>query len=434
MRLNPLHVAIIGGGYAGLAAAVTLAEQAVPVTLFEAANHWGGRARRIVINKLNLDNGQHILLGAYHELKRLMDLVGTAHDALLTLPLTLSFPGNFTFKARSLPSPWHLAIGLILAEGISNGTRLRMLASLLRLAANRFYSAEDVSVETWMSKTDQPSAACDFLWRPLCYAALNTPSAQASSKVFLNVLKKSFKRRHDSDLLLPRADLSALFPERALAFLALRGGVAHLSSAVKNVEAAPAGFTISTDKVRASFSHVICATAPWHVQRLIVNLPGLTHLTAQLETLKSQPIYTIYLQYPAFVTLPFPMVGMTRGLVQWVFDRGRLQGHAGLLAAVISAEGSHQLLSHEELAAQVQQELQSHLGTATPLWHQVIAEKRATFSCVPELSRPTAITAQKDFFLAGDYLHEGLPATLESAVLSGVGAARAVLRSVELGR
>lgn len=434
MGLNPIHVAIIGGGYAGLAAAVTLTDQGIPVTLFEAANHWGGRARRIVINKLNLDNGQHILLGAYHELRRLMALVGTAQDALHTLPLTLSFPGNFTFKARALPSPWHLAIGLILAQGISKGTRLRMLAGLWRLAADRFYFAEDVSVETWMTQTGQPHAARDFLWRPLCYAALNTPSTHASSKVFLNVLKKSFSRRHDSDLLLPRADLSALFPERALAFLALRRGIAHLSSPVKNVEAGPDGFTIFTDKLRASFSHVICATASWHVQRLLANLPGLTHVTAQLGALKPQPIYTIYLQYPVSVTLPFPMVGMTGGLVQWVFDRGRLQGHAGLLAAVISAEGSHQLLSHDELAVQVQQELQSHLGNARPLWHQVIAEKRATFSCVPKLIRPSAVTPQKDFFLAGDYLDEDLPATLESAVISGVGAAQAVLRSVELGR
>ena len=434
MGLNPIHVAIIGGGYAGLAAAVTLTERAIPVTLFEAANHWGGRARRIVINKLNLDNGQHILLGAYHELRRLMALVGTAQDALLTLPLTLSFPGNFTFKARALPSPLHLAICLILAQGISNGMRLRLLAGLLRLAADRFYFAEDVNVETWMSKTSQPSVACDLLWRPLCYAALNTPPAQASSKVFLNVLKKSFKQRHDSDLLLPRADLTALFPEQAVAFLALRTGVAHLSSPVKNVEAGTAGFTVSTDKERASFSHVICATAPWHVPRLLVNLPELAHVTAQLEALTPQPIYTIYLQYPASVTLPFPMVGMTGGLAQWVFDRGRLQGHAGLLAAVISAEGCHQTLSQGELAAQIQQELQSHLGNAKPLWHQVIAEKRATFSCVPKLNRPSAVTPQKDFFLAGDYLNEDLPATLESAVLSGVGAAQAVLRSVELGR
>ncbi|HUX23924.1 MAG TPA: FAD-dependent oxidoreductase, partial [Burkholderiales bacterium] len=143
-----------------------------------------------------------------------------------------------------------------------------------------------------------------------------------------------------------------------------------------------------------------------------------------------EPIYTCYLQYPQEVSMPQPMTGFDGGYVQWVFDRGRLNGRAGLLAAVISAHGAHQGASLEALADAIHRELAAFMpGLPAPLWSRVIAEKRATFSCRPGIERPTNRTAIDHLYLAGDYTASDYPATLESAVRSGVRAARELLQT-----
>ena len=137
-----------------------------------------------------------------------------------------------------------------------------------------------------------------------------------------------------------------------------------------------------------------------------------------------EPIYTCYLQYPAGTHLPFPMLGLDSGLVQWVFDRGTITGHPGLLACVISARGDHQQMEHAELAGRAHHELRAVLPSLpAPEWSQVIAEKRATFACTPGVKRPGPETAIPGLFLAGDYTDPDYPPTLEAAVRSGVRAA-----------
>jgi uncharacterized protein with NAD-binding domain and iron-sulfur cluster len=117
------------------------------------------------------------------------------------------------------------------------------------------------------------------------------------------------------------------------------------------------------------------------------------------------------------------MLGFTGGVLQWVFDRGRIGGTGGLLAAVISASGEHEALSRESLIDRIQSELRAVLGPqAKPHWSQVITEKRATFSCVPRLERPEGTTPLPGLLLAGDYVATDYPGTLEAAVRSGVAA------------
>ena len=125
--------------------------------------------------------------------------------------------------------------------------------------------------------------------------------------------------------------------------------------------------------------------------------------------------------------MPQPMTGFDGGCIQWVFDRGRLGGTAGLLAAVISARGAHQNSSQDALAGAIHGELAAFLpNLPAPLWSRVIAEKRATYSCRPGVLRPANRTAVERCFLAGDYTAGDYPATLEAAVRSGVAAARLV--------
>jgi predicted NAD/FAD-dependent oxidoreductase len=147
-----------------------------------------------------------------------------------------------------------------------------------------------------------------------------------------------------------------------------------------------------------------------------------------------QPIYTCYLQYPAHVTLPCPMLGLAGGLVQWAFDRGAIAGNLrderGRIACIISAQGDHQQMAQDELAATCHRELATAIqGLPDPEWSRVIGEKRATVACTPGLMRPAQETAVPGLYLAGDYTDPDYPPTLEAAVRSGIRAATKILRS-----
>ncbi|PWB48890.1 MAG: desaturase [Nitrosomonadales bacterium] len=425
------RVAIIGGGYAGLAAAVTLAQQNIPVTLFEAGKTLGGRARGMSYRGVSMDNGQHILLGAYRETLRLMALAGTRHDAVLRLPLALSIPGHFALKTPALPAPLHLVSGLLLARGLPLGERLAAIRFAVSLRLKNFRLPQDTSVASLLALYHQEGEIGRLLWEPLCLAALNTPIEQASAQVFLNVLRDSFSRaRSDSDVVLPRADLSALFPLAAGEFICKHGGRVLTGSRIRSIERDDENFILGREGGTENFSHVICATAPQHALTLLSGLPETAPAIKMLNGFAYQPIATIYLQYPHDTRLPAPMLGLTGGFAQWVFDRGHTHGTPGLLAVVISAEGEHQDWPAEQLAGKIHLELQRAFALPPPLWHKAIIERRATFACTVGLKRPPQATGLKNFYLAGDYTAGDYPATIEGAVRSGAKAAALISATI----
>ena len=124
------------------------------------------------------------------------------------------------------------------------------------------------------------------------------------------------------------------------------------------------------------------------------------------------------------------MLGLVGGVSQWVFDRGTLCYQHGLMAVIISANGRHQQYTQDALALRVAQELRDAFPHLTKLlWHKVIAEKRATFSCNVNLPRPAHVTPYPRLYLAGDYTFADYPATIEGAVRSGVACADLVCNS-----
>jgi hydroxysqualene dehydroxylase len=194
---------------------------------------------------------------------------------------------------------------------------------------------------------------------------------------------------------------------------------------VRALHGEPGRFRLDDDP--GDFSHVVVACAPQHALALVPRWTGLERTRAVIERFDYQPIVTCYLQYPESVALSAPMLGFAGGFLQWVFDRGRLGGPPGLLAAVISASGPHAEMESGALAAAVRRELAASWGRLPePLWSRTIAERRATFSCAPGLQRPAAATPVPGLFLAGDYVGGDYPGTLESAVRSGVAAANAI--------
>jgi squalene-associated FAD-dependent desaturase len=388
-----------------MAAAVTLAQRGVPVTVFESGPVPGGRARRVVSQGTELDNGQHILIGAYAELLRLMRLVGVASDAVLRMPLEIRYAAGFHFRSLPLPFPFGLLGGLLLAKGIPFAEKLGAIRFIAAMRKARFQLDEDTSVDLLLRKHRQAGGIGRFLWLPLCISALNTPPVDASAQAFLVVLRDTLcGSREASDLVLPRVDLSRLFPEPAARFVEENGGAVKCGVPVRDLSA-----------LKEEFSKIIVAVGPHQLRTL---LPGCA------PDYSYQPIYTCYLQYPEQTALPIPMLGLADGLVQWVFDRGALTGERGRLACVISAQGEHQQLGLDELADLCHRELARVVpGLSRPLWSRVIAEKRATIACTPGVKGLALELTMSDVYLAGDYTDAEYPPTLEAAVRSGVRAA-----------
>nr|WP_072782536.1 hydroxysqualene dehydroxylase HpnE [Duganella sacchari] len=447
-------MAVIGAGWAGCAAAVELARAGYKVTLLEAARTLGGRARRIETDRKQLDNGQHILLGAYSESLRLMQLTGVdTSQALLTLPLQMRYPPNtggmdFIAPALPLPAPLHLAIALLRAQGLQREDKL----SLARFSTSARWMGwqldTDCSVSALLERFDQTPRLIKLMWRPLCLAALNTPPERASARVFLNVLRDSLgAKRRASDMLLPRADLSALFPEAAAAYIGRHGGSVRSGAkvqAIRNIESRLWQLDISGAAVGGTwstyFGGVVIATGASQAAALLHDLPDCdtSTLCHQLTAFEAEAITTVYLQYDSTTRLDLPFYALqddpdNHHYGQFVFDRGQLDAsQAGLLAVVISASGpaaaQPQELLAEAVAVQLAVDFQRpELGR--PAWFKVITEKRATYASSPGLVRPANATGLPGLVLAGDYTAGDYPATLESAVRSGIAAANLLKRS-----
>ncbi len=410
-----MRVAVIGGGWAGIAAAVELVDRGAAVTLIEAGRRLGGRARQADTPEGDLDNGQHLLLGAYTDCLALMRRVGARpEEKLQRLPLRLQDNRGFCLALPRLPAPLNLAWGLLAARGAGAGEKLRTALWMQGLKQRRFRLDHETSVSAWLDAAGQTGALRRHLWEPLCLAALNTPPQRASAQVFAHVLRDSLGSAAPgaTDLLFPRGTLSDLLPDPATTWLASRGATLHTSRRVRHLEPGPTGgWRVDTEH----FDRVIVAVAPPH-------LPGLLGERAQaLGPLPEQfePIGTVYFRYPPQVGLPFPLLGLQGGLGQWLVDRGR-----GVLAVSLSAHGDWEALPDPELARALHAEIVALIGPRPlPPW-QVVREKRATFACTPGLPRCPQATALPDLWLAGDHCWADYPATLEGAVRSGLAAAR----------
>lgn len=442
MNIKNAHVAVIGGGCAGLSTAVTLLDRGIKVTLFEAGSQLGGRARTVAVENNNLlhllDNGQHMLIGAYRETLKLLDKVGVDEKiAFLRMPMQMNMHSNsenseFSLKsAHYLPAPLNLLTGLLFCSGLSFSERIAAVKLMAYLRKIKYKTSIDRPLGQFLIDQQQNVRLIELLWEPLCLAALNTPTAIASTRIFLNILRDSFTgHKNNSDFLLPRLDLSQVLSQPLSHYIQSKGGVIHLNTRIIGIKPETDGFNLAMRNTASFFSHVVIAASSANVDKLLVPLPKLKNSLDYIQTYQYQPIYTIYLQYPPETKLPRVMTGLIGTTAQWVFDRGQLCGQLGLFAAVVSAQGSHQQLTQDDLALVIARELDhAFAGLPQPLWYKVIAEKRATFSCISNLSRPTIRTPQAGLFLAGDYTYADYPATIEGAIRSGIRCADIIANS-----
>ncbi|RMH18243.1 MAG: FAD-dependent oxidoreductase [Gammaproteobacteria bacterium] len=431
-------IIVVGAGWAGLSAAVALTRKRYRVTLLESSRIIGGRARSISQQNQMLDNGQHLLLGAYTQTLSLMRQVGLEEqDCLRRVPLSLDIrvsdgkPGvNVTFGRQTYP--WNAVTALMQAKGLTLRERVWFIRGCLALNrhAQQDRSTSDETLQHFLRH--QPARLLRLVWAPLCLAAMNTPIETASTTIFARVIRDAFfVSAPHSDMLFPSTGLSEGLPQQICSRLAQHGSRVCPQWRVSSIHYSEGQIqAIEGRRGILPCSALVLAVPPNEVQRLCANLPEMKSLLKQLEGFTWHAIATVYVRYPETVTLPENRLiqGTAGGVIQWIIDRRCCQ-QPGWMACVISATDvmcPELANSREEMAKSVMQELaQLYPDWPTPLDCRVIQEKRATFASVSGVDRirPDNRTSLKGLFLAGDYTNTGYPATLEGAVRSGQQAA-----------
>ena len=431
---------MVGAGWAGCAAAAELAAQGASVTLLEASEELGGRARRVPLLLAGqphiVDNGQHLLLGAYTHTAALFELLNVDFEAVVERrAFELCYPDGFRLKAAQLPAPWHLAAALLTARGVGCSDRVTMIALLRNLKNSNWIIGRDRSTTEWLRERNQTPHVIRRVWRPLALAALNTPLDRASAQIFANVLRDSLGASSDaSQMWLPRADLSALLPDAVETYLRTRGGEVHRDARVERI-ACNGRFQLelrNEPRRTIEVDAVVYAAPPAYLERIAGPNGALAPIFEAVSRFEYEPLYTVYLKYPPGVRVARGMLALVddpakRRYAQWVFDRGTLDPrNAGVLAAIISSSGAHEGEPIDDVCQAVAAQLTDELRLPTPLDARAIAERRATLAAVPDLKRAPNRTPLTGFVLAGDWTESDYPSTLETAVRSGRAAARAL--------
>ena len=429
-----MRLAIIGAGWSGLAAAVEAIAAGHQVTVFESGRTLGGRARALPVTLPDgqpavLDNGQHILIGAYTETLRLMRLVGVdPATAMLRMPLRMEFPDGRGLRLPDWPAPLDALAGIARARGWSVADKWSLLRCAIGWQLHGFTCPPDTTVAALCGALTHRVMA--ELIDPLCVSALNMPPAQAGGQVFLRVLRDSmFGARGGSHLLLPRADLGTLFPQSARQWAVARGAEIRTGERVQACTAVSGRWMVQGDP----YDQLVIATSAPDAGRLVrtvvPSLPAEVQASAldwarTALALEHTAITTVY-AWGKGVALPCPMLALRSGPdpggphpAQFVFDRGQLGGPVGLLAFVISASTGDRETAQRLALQQARAQLGLQLEPV-----QTVVEKRATFACTPGLRRP-GMQIAPGLRACGDYVEGPYPATLEGAVRAGVAAIR----------
>jgi len=442
-------VLIIGGGLAGLAAGVALAEAGCRVRLLEQKPYLGGRARsfRDAATGSMVDNGQHLFMGCYHSTLKFFGAIGTSQTVTFEPRLRVRFLGPdqkiTELHCPALPSPWHLLSGVFLSNSFSfrekiDVVRMGRALRAAKGAADNPGVAGRLTVEEWLSSLGQSESLRRNFWDLLCIAAMNEDPRIASALLFERVLRLAlFSSALDSRLGIPRKGLSECYTDAAAAAITERGGTVELRRDVRSLlvsGGACRGVKLADGTVIEA--QTVLSAVPWHV------LPGLLAPDAvhsepffsRVLRLRPAPIISLYLWFDHPVT-DLEFVGLRGTTIQWLFNKGKVLGtNENYVSLVLSGAHEHVARSKEDLRDMALQELRSLLPGMRDarLTHSlVIKERFATFSpCVGvDALRPPAVTPVRGLYLAGDWTATALPATIEGAVQSGYTAAEAILRS-----
>lgn len=437
--MRPFHCIVIGGGFAGLSAATALAERGVRVTVLERRPRLGGRAYsfRDEVTGDTVDNGQHLMMGCYHETLRFLERIGSRHLVrTFDAPRVdfLSPEGAATFRCPPLPAPLHLLGGLLGLGGLSLRDKLGLLRLGWNLRRHRHHyrtHLADLTAAEWLARCGQSARMRTRFWDPLIIATLNEVPERAAAVLLMRVLYQGFGGSfEDAKLAISTVGLSELYTDQAQRFIEAHGGVVRCQAAVKAIVAEQGRFggVVLANGERLAADACI-STAPYHD---VAKYAGaLIPAAAQLT---SSPIVSVNLWFDRPV-LEAPFVGLLGTTMQWAFDKRALttpvSPYHHLSLVVSAAHETAQLSSKDliDLALADLNRVMSKVNMARLVHARVIKERHATFVATPaaEQHRPAHETGLAGLYLAGDWTNTGLPATIESAVVSGHACAEQVL-------
>jgi squalene-associated FAD-dependent desaturase len=442
-----LKVAVIGGGLAGITAAIALAETGADVTLLEARPRLGGATCSFSRDGLTVDTGQHIFLGCCSAYRGLLDRLGmTGHTTLQDrFDVTVLAPGGTKARLRrtALPGPLHMLPALGRYPFLSRTER----ASVARPAlAMRFVDPADPAADTqrfgdWLARHGQSERTRRALWDLFSVSALNIAGDDASLALAAVVVKTGLLGKNNAaDIGVPTLPLGELHGDAGATLLAKLGGQVALSTKVSAIEPdSGGGFRIALAQGDPVTADAVVLAVPHEKAAPLIPAGALPEQTvAGWAGLGASPIVNVHVIYDRPV-MDLPFVAAIDSPVQWVFDRTKISGmdRKGQQYLAISLSAADQFA--DTPVAELQEQFLPALAELFPAARDarvteffVTRERRATFRQTPGSGalRPKTATARPGLVLAGAWTDTGWPDTMEGAVRSGLAAAAELRRTV----
>ena len=434
--MNNKTVTIIGGGIAGLSAAVFLTERKFNVRLIEGSPKFGGRAYSFYDKekKEYFDNGQHILAGWYKNTFEYLKIIGTYDKLNFQKALQIDFINKnqkvYKLRCPKVFAPLNIMIGLWVYNGFSFFDKVRLL-NVLRLINKEKFSDKmlsEITVKKLLTMLKQSENSTKMFWNPFIYAVFNATPENVNAFIFVNILKIGFTKINHSNLVIPNVNLNSLLVNDALSYLERNDVRVRNNSKVKKIKIGKNQVEhLELDSGEKIQSDLYISAVPFFSFKEMFDTESFTENFKDADELVSSTIVSIHLFFrddiPEQILQEnsFGMTGLIDTKVQWIFKRSSKH-----LLLVISAADFLEDFSdrtNEEIINIYKEELCKCINGFDDLTitnYKIIKEKKATF--IPDVSsskyRVNQVSEIKNLFIAGDWTDTGLPSTIESAVIS----------------
>jgi hydroxysqualene dehydroxylase len=426
---------VIGGGFAGLSAAVYLSEKHFQIKLLESSPKLGGRAYSLINEKLNcrFDNGQHIMMGCYENTIDFIRKIGAVDllDIQKSLQVNFVKPGGLIYQLKTprFFYPLNLLYGILNYRALSLKERVKIIDFFLDLICCFSEDLGDKNIAEWLKDKKQSDNSIKSFWEILIVGMLNTSAKNASAILFAEVLKRVFfNGAKSASIVIPKTDLSNLYVKQSEEFIKNNSGEICLSERVQK-------FLIENNRVKKvitdrneyeDFDFIISAVPAHAFEKveIVVLDNSLINTLEQLKKMAGEFNYSPILNIHLWLRKnPFSekFYGLIDSKIHWIFN------HGSHISITTSNAADFIPLGEKEILSSFYSEIEKYF----PIFNQdlimdskVIKEKRATF--IPDTrttsARERVLTMFGNLIIAGDWANTGLPSTIEGAVLSGMAA------------
>lgn len=436
---STVPVIIVGGGWAGLAAAVELTQKQIPVLIIEAAKQLGGRTRRIHFADRAVDYGQHILFGGFRQILDLLETMAIPTAKVFNrssyeLIHRYAMEGELSFKLPSLPYPLKMLVGLGLARGLCWSDKICILRFLAYLRKQSYPQVPDQPLLPALQSGQQSASSIKRFWQPLCRLLMSTDLDTASFNIFASIMNTLILSGNDhADMLIPHGELSRVLADPAADYIEQHGGQIHLGHQVTGLHIEGDRVTgVQVEDQSVAGSHVILTSPASALPAMFAPHEHLQAIARQASNIPYREILQVYLHYPSKTVLPAPFICLPGPLTSFIADK-RHQGCPGIMAVTVDGNLEALGCSEEEMLARTIAEVAAQFPHwEPPSAHLLMPVKDAAVKCSPELDtlRPDIATPVSGLWLAGEYVAGDPWPSLDNAVATGRRCARQVIAAL----